>query len=318
MPIPTLSVVSLMFDDENKDDAIKSPKRLTQSELRNDSQISTKCAAARQPSIPELELTLYESPNSAIENSWSLKEQLESQECQQEIPCNNGNNYARAYYSVHHGQQQIQARKSNVYTVKENSNVSQTSNHRTISNHNACDYRMQVDNCITAQREELFKEQKNSDVKQKSIKTQKRNVHDDTLVGILRDQQQHILIQQKQIWLQHKQNLIQQKQIFALQHKIEELLLEKENVENKSLVSKRATSFTPDDSGNSMRTTRSTRNTYKGRSSIRATNSFGQTTNSSTSRNRKFDDKPASQQEQETLKFTVSAKYMHSSSISKK
>lgn len=52
----------------------------------------------------------------------------------------------------------------------------------------------------------------------------KQQVTDDTLLGIMEEQQQHILLQQNQIMMQQKQNMIQQQQIFMLQRQVQKLL----------------------------------------------------------------------------------------------
>lgn len=53
----------------------------------------------------------------------------------------------------------------------------------------------------------------------------KEQLTDDTLVSIMEEQQQHILLQQSQIMMQQKQNMMQQNQIFMLQHQVQQLLL---------------------------------------------------------------------------------------------
>src|SRR6202000_940058 len=75
----------------------------------------------------------------------------------------------------------------------------------------------------------------NAVITQKQIKQSKEKVTDETLAGIVKDQKQHILIQQKQLCLQQKKNQMQQNQILALQQKIQELLT-KENNKSKSIV----------------------------------------------------------------------------------
>lgn len=324
MPMPTLPVISLIFDEEKDDCAIESPK--TSAQFRRDSTKYTVDRERRtqmfkspqQPGRPTLDATLYEyeSPNEAIESKCSLKKQLKSKECQKEISFNDGKNISNAYFSAHVGEQEIQTRKSSGCVVKEISKVYQSSNHCKISNQNASVYRMQG-NDIPVQHQESITGRKTTDVKPKPIKQQKERVDHDALVGIIKDQRQHILIQNKQIRLQEKQNLLQKNQIFALQLKLQELLLEKENIEKNSLVCEQTPCYMLNEPDNS---TKNIRSTSKVRSAIRALKSFDCMTNSSTASNQKLKDRPTPQfgQEQDNLICKSSAKYMHSSSKAEK
>lgn len=97
----------------------------------------------------------------------------------------------------------------------------------------------QRENCVPAQRpppehQPPPQQQQLMNPSDDEQKPQIPQMDDDTLFGIMEEQQQHILMQQNQILMQQKQILMQQNQIFILQHQIEKLLLRNGTVENES------------------------------------------------------------------------------------
>ncbi|KAG4074162.1 hypothetical protein HA402_014367 [Bradysia odoriphaga] len=110
-----------------------------------------------------------------------------------------------------------------------NGNCCQT-NHNSweMTNYKACEHAM-PNGCV-GQRQ--LQQSNKREVQPKSFspysaqieRNLKEQVTDDTLLGIMEEQQQHILLQQNQIMMQQKQNMIQQQQIFMLQRQVQKLL----------------------------------------------------------------------------------------------
>lgn len=96
-------------------------------------------------------------------------------------------------------------------------------------NHQTCNHVMQLNGCV---RERRVLQSHQQDVGHKTLnpfsthvdQSLKEQLTDDTLVSIMEEQQQHILLQQSQILMQQKQNMMQQNQIFMLQHQVQQLL----------------------------------------------------------------------------------------------
>ncbi|XP_037044092.1 uncharacterized protein LOC119080019 [Bradysia coprophila] len=110
-----------------------------------------------------------------------------------------------------------------------NGNCCQTShNNWEMTNYQTCDYA--VPNGCVGQRQ--LQQSNKREVQPKSFspynerieRNLKEQVTDDTLLSIMEEQQQHILLQQNQIMMQQKQNMIQQQQIFMLQRQVQKLL----------------------------------------------------------------------------------------------
>lgn len=111
-----------------------------------------------------------------------------------------------------------------------NGNCCQT-NHNSweMTNYQTCNYATQ-NGCVSQRR---VQHSNKLEVQPKSFspysadveRNLKARVTDDTLIGIMEEQQQHILLQQNQIMMQQKQNLMQQQQIFMLQRQVQKLLL---------------------------------------------------------------------------------------------
>lgn len=115
-----------------------------------------------------------------------------------------------------------------------NQNRWEMMDHPAIMNHKICNHGAQTNGCINEQREYQPHQQL---MGQKAMQTfsvdvernPKEQFTDDTLLGIMEEQQQHILLQQSQIMMQQKQNMMQQNQIFMLQHQVQQLLLRNGN-----------------------------------------------------------------------------------------
>lgn len=97
-----------------------------------------------------------------------------------------------------------------------------------MTNHQTCNHRQQPNGCVSergVQQQEARHKALTPFSGAHAVQGFKEQLTDDTLLSIMEEQQQHILLQQNQILAQQKQNMIQQNQIFMLQHQVQKLLL---------------------------------------------------------------------------------------------
>lgn len=103
-------------------------------------------------------------------------------------------------------------------------------NHWEMMNYQTCSHGMQPKGCVS---ERQVHQSHQHEVEHSTISPFSKHVErdlkgqltDDTLLSIMEEQQQHILLQQNQILMQQKQNMMQQNQIFMLQRQVQQLLL---------------------------------------------------------------------------------------------